>query len=122
MKPRDVPMYLVEIVDAARGVEEFCAGKSFADYQTDKMLRLAVERQFEIIGEALSQTLEHNPWLESKITQTRRIVGFRSRLIRRSRCGHRISSNPTLSQRLMLRAASGPCALNPTTGGSRSMC
>ncbi len=45
------------------------------------MLRSAVERQFEIIGDALSQLLKLEPALESKFTHCRRIIGFRNVLI-----------------------------------------
>lgn len=40
---------------AAERVARFTLGKSFADYQADEFLRSAVERQLEIIGEALNQ-------------------------------------------------------------------
>ena len=33
---------------------QFTAGKSLADYGRDAMLRAAVERKFEIIGEAMA--------------------------------------------------------------------
>ncbi|MBS9533897.1 hypothetical protein KIH27_09905 [Mycobacterium sp. M1] len=42
--------------DAQRAVElltEFRTGKTFVDYQADAMFRSAVERQLEIVGEAL---------------------------------------------------------------------
>lgn len=45
------------------------------------MLRSAIERQFEIIGEALSQAFYHFPELEEEITAGRQIVAFRNRLI-----------------------------------------
>ena len=45
--------YLYDVLQAAKQVEEFCRGKSFTDYEADALLRSAVERQFEIIGEAL---------------------------------------------------------------------
>jgi len=42
-------------VRAAASAAEFVKGKSFADYTADVMLRSAVERQLEIVGEALAQ-------------------------------------------------------------------
>lgn len=47
--------YLYDIQQAADLLQAFTAGKSFADYEADAMLRAAAERQFEIIGEALAQ-------------------------------------------------------------------
>jgi hypothetical protein len=46
---------LWDALQATDLLREFSAGKSFGDYQADAMLRSAVERQFEIIGEALNQ-------------------------------------------------------------------
>jgi uncharacterized protein with HEPN domain/predicted nucleotidyltransferase len=62
-------------------IEQFAAGKSFADYAADKLLRLAVERELEIIGEALNQLLKLEPALETAITAARRIVDLRNLLI-----------------------------------------
>lgn len=45
--------FLHDIAAAADRIAEFTAGKAHADYQADAMLRAAVERQFEIVGEAL---------------------------------------------------------------------
>ncbi len=43
---------LWDMLTAARAVESFVKGRSFEDYANDLMLRSAVERQVEIIGEA----------------------------------------------------------------------
>jgi uncharacterized protein with HEPN domain len=44
--------YLWDMLDAARTVTGFIQGRSYQDYLRDKMLRSAVERNVEIIGEA----------------------------------------------------------------------
>ena len=44
--------YVWDMLDAASTVQELVRGKSFEDYERTKMLRLAVERSIEIIGEA----------------------------------------------------------------------
>jgi uncharacterized protein with HEPN domain len=43
---------LLDMLDAARIVAGYVAGRSFDDYARDRMLRDAVERRIEIIGEA----------------------------------------------------------------------
>jgi uncharacterized protein with HEPN domain len=47
--------YLYDMKQAADLLSQFTGGKGFADYVTDNMLRAAVEREFEIIGEAVGQ-------------------------------------------------------------------
>lgn len=49
---RDDNSYLWDMLAAARAVESFVRGRTVADYLNDLMLRSAVERQVEIIGEA----------------------------------------------------------------------
>lgn len=46
------PSYLWDMLTAARAVVTFTRGRTLEDYTTDLMLRSAVERQVEIIGEA----------------------------------------------------------------------
>ncbi|WP_306743505.1 HepT-like ribonuclease domain-containing protein [Saccharothrix yanglingensis] len=62
-------------------LSQFSEGKSFTDYEADAMLRSAVERQFEIIGEALNQLREVDAELASAIPDVNRIVAFRNILI-----------------------------------------
>src|SRR4051812_49007860 len=47
------PAWLLDMLTAARAVESFVAGRSFEQYKSDLMLRSAVERQVEIVGEAV---------------------------------------------------------------------
>lgn len=53
MRPIDEPWaYLWDMLDAARAVQEFVAGRTYEEYLSDRQLRGAVERHIEIIGEA----------------------------------------------------------------------
>ena len=49
--------YLHDIQHAVNLLNEFTSGKSYADYEADSMLQSAVERQFEVIGEAMLDAL-----------------------------------------------------------------
>jgi uncharacterized protein with HEPN domain len=60
---------------------QFTAAKTFDDYKADAMLRSAVERQFEIVGEAWRQALRRAPELATHISDHQRIIAFRNRLI-----------------------------------------
>jgi uncharacterized protein with HEPN domain len=66
---------------ACESIAGFTAGKSFDDYARDEQLCFAVERAFEIVGEALSQLGKREPGLLERITEYRQIIGFRNVLI-----------------------------------------
>jgi uncharacterized protein with HEPN domain len=73
--------YLFDIAQAADLEMKFIAGKSFADYGSDVMLRSAIERQMEIVGEAMAQLARIDAETASRISEYRRIVAFRNILI-----------------------------------------
>lgn len=73
--------YLYDIRKAADLIGEFTAGRQLADYSGDAMLRAAVERKFEVIGEALSQLGKVAPDIAAGISERRRIIAFRNILI-----------------------------------------
>lgn len=77
----DPRKYLWDGLRAAELVHDFAQGQSFVDYQSNAMLRSAVERQFEIIGEALNQLSKVDPETASRIPELRRIISFRNILI-----------------------------------------
>ena len=64
MRPKDRDLaYLWEMREAALGVMEFTKGIKYARFCSDKMLRYAVERRIEVIGEAarhISETFQAN--------------------------------------------------------------
>lgn len=75
---RRVLTLLWDIHNAARNIRQFATGRSLPEYQGNIMLRSAIERQFEIVGEALRQLLEEVPEMESSISHTSEIIGFRN--------------------------------------------
>ena len=81
MRRPETLKYLFDILQACRLLEQFTSGKSLADFERDAMLRSAVERQFEIIGEALRLAIREEPDLAGPISDSSRIVAFRNRLI-----------------------------------------
>lgn len=78
---RDPRAYLWDVREAAAAILEFMAGKTFEDYTNDRMLRSAVERQFEIIGEALNQLCKIEPQWADRIPDVPQIIAFRNVLI-----------------------------------------
>jgi uncharacterized protein with HEPN domain len=77
----EVKKYLYDIQQAAELIGQFIADKEFANYQHEPMLRLAVERAFSIIGEALSQLTKVDSVLAARISEHQRIIAFRNILI-----------------------------------------
>lgn len=66
---------------AAERISRFTAGRSIDDYLNDDMLRAAVERQFEIIGEALAGLRRIEPTLAAQLPHVQQIIAFRNVLI-----------------------------------------
>ena len=73
--------YLYDVREAALRIVDFTSGKTLDEYRGDAMLRSAVERQFEIIGEALSQLAKRDHKFVARISEHRRIIAFRNILI-----------------------------------------
>lgn len=69
------------VQQAANTIEQFKAGLDAAGYVQNALVRAAVERQFEIIGEALSQLSKVSPELARQVPNLGEIIGFRNVLI-----------------------------------------
>lgn len=68
--------YLWDMLDAAEAVHQFVASRTFHDYLNDRMLRGAVERHVEIIGEAAGKVSQAFRLAHSEIPW-RRIIAQR---------------------------------------------
>lgn len=77
----DAKRYLFDVAQAAELIAQFTAAKTFQDYLNDPMLRAAVERKFEIIGEALAQLAKRDAPAAERITEHRQIIAFRNILV-----------------------------------------
>lgn len=77
----DTPANLHDLISAGKEIKSFVADRTFDDYKSDSMLRSAVERKFEIMGEALTRIRKIDPALLSKIRDNRDIISFRNILI-----------------------------------------
>jgi len=81
MSEKQPAKYLWDAVEAAARIERFTSGRTFDEYLSDEMLRAAVERQFEIIGEALAGLRRIDPTLAAKVPDLVEIIAFRNILV-----------------------------------------
>ncbi len=79
--PRSLRAYLWDIEQAASDIITFTGGKQLGEYENDTMLRAAVERKFEVIGEALRPSAALLPRCGGRVTNSQQIIAFRNCLI-----------------------------------------
>ena len=77
---REIKKHLYDIKIAIESIESYLGeNKNFFKYQKNKMLRRAVERELEIIGEAMNRILKTNPNISIK--NAKKIVSTRNWII-----------------------------------------
>jgi uncharacterized protein with HEPN domain len=81
MKRPDLRAFLFDVQESCQLVEEFRAGMTLAGYMADPKTRSAVERQLEIMGEAIGQMLRAFPEMAQEIPEAPQIIAFRNHLI-----------------------------------------
>lgn len=72
---------LEDVQDCASFVVRVVRGKALSDYRGDRLLRQAIERNLEIIGEAMGRVARLDASTAGRISEHRRIIAFRNRLI-----------------------------------------
>lgn len=75
-----LPKHLDDAAHAAALALKFLAGRSLDDYRADAMLRSAVERQVEIVGEACRRALDESPPLRDRMPEFRLALAMRNRI------------------------------------------
>ena len=77
MRPETAKL-LWDAREACRLVLEFSTGRTLDDYEESALLRSAVERQLEIVGEALRRLSRMDPETAARIPELESVVGFRN--------------------------------------------
>jgi uncharacterized protein with HEPN domain len=77
--PQTVAKFLWDVIDACDLIDHITSGVGFDTYEIDPVARAAVERQFEIIAEALLRARRQDPRIVERITGFRQIIDFRYR-------------------------------------------
>lgn len=72
-------VWLEDIRLAMLDIDQFISDMDYESFAKDKKTRAAVERNLEIIGEAMDRILKVNPTIA--ITQARKIVDTRNKII-----------------------------------------
>ena len=70
--------HLDDMRRAAGLISQFVAGRDLDDYVADPQLRSAVERQFQILGEALTRLTKTDAAAAGRISHATRIIAFRN--------------------------------------------
>lgn len=76
-----IEKHLIDVLNAINEVESFFADrpKLFQEFQNDMLRQRAVERNIEIMGEAINRILKANP--EFQLTNAKAITNTRNRVI-----------------------------------------
>jgi uncharacterized protein with HEPN domain len=72
---------LLDIRQALDDIADFTRGLDLEAYSRDAKCRAAVERKFEVMGEACMRLRDRFPDVFQKVPDARQLIGFRNRLI-----------------------------------------
>ena len=81
MPLRNPKKYLYDIINCSEFVLQLTEGKTVEDYKSDRIFRSALERELQIIGEAMLQLDHVSPETVDQISEHRNIIGFRHVLV-----------------------------------------
>ena len=76
--PHKPAKLLQDILTAGAAIQSFVESKTLEDYRQSLLLRSAVERQFEIIGEAMRRLGQLDRQIQESLPHHARIIAFRN--------------------------------------------
>jgi uncharacterized protein with HEPN domain len=80
MRPKTVK-WLNDIAAACDFIVSAAHDRTLGDYENDRVLRAAIERHFEILGEALNRIRKNDPQAAERVPEAGSIIAFRNILI-----------------------------------------
>lgn len=78
---RDPRAFLWDVREAALAIQTFTTGLDMTAYENNELVQAAVERKFEVIGEALNQLSKLDAAMAAQLPDLPQIVAFRNQLI-----------------------------------------
>ena len=76
----DIVQSVMDAVDACRAIQEYSTGMTLAVYREKRQLRSSIEREFEILGEALNRIDDADPSFREYLPEMGNIIGMRNRI------------------------------------------
>jgi len=77
MRP-EAGAHLWDAAEAARLVDQFASGRTEAEFNSDLIIRSAIERQLEILGEALNRLRRDDVDTSARVPDLGKIIGMRN--------------------------------------------
>jgi len=79
--PSRLPKHLFDALTAVRLARQFAAGLSFDDFVSNLLVRSAVERQLEILGEACQRMAQSDSDIRQRLPEAGFAIGLRNKII-----------------------------------------
>ena len=79
--PSRLPKHLFDALTALRLARQFSHGLSFDAFVSDVLVRSAIERQLEILGEACQRMVQADADIRQRVPETRFAIGLRNKII-----------------------------------------
>ena len=78
---RDREKFVFDVFESSRYLAQFTADETLDRYVNDRAFRRVIERELQIIGEALMQLKKLDPKVVARFSESERIIAFRHVLV-----------------------------------------